>query len=288
MQCDLWRMIRLEVGKIKTRHKGRWTFGVPDVVLTYFWAVMQNKPVSWACDRRHWPVGAWRRALPTPSTMSRRLRTAEVLAMIAAIEQNVLRQPGSTWVHAVDGKALPVSRHSTDADARFGRGAGGLDKGYKLHVLYGQNGTIPAFVVEPLNVDERLVARRLVEQAKVSGYVVGDANYDDNKLYAAVDAAEGKLLTPRRYHTAKGIGHHRHSLARLQVLARRMEPDSGWIDALLDSRKGIERYFGTLACANYGLDRLPPWIRTLRRVRQWVQAKLIVDRLAAIHRRKAS
>lgn len=287
MECDLWRMIVVEVRKIKARYDGRWTFGVSDVVLTYFWSALQNKPVSWACDRRNWPLSAWRRPLPTASTMSRRLRTAEVSEMIAAIEQNVLLQPGATWVHAVDGKALPVSRHSTDPDARFGRGAGGQDKGYKLHVLYGQNGSIAAYAVEPLNVDERIVARRLVEHAKVSGYVVADAYYDDNKLHAVVDAEDGRLITPRRYRAAKGVGHHPHSPARLRAIARMTSPNPEYIEAVLGSRGGVERYFGTLACAYYGLDRLPPWVRTLPRVRRWVQAKLILDRLAAIRRRMA-
>lgn len=285
MQCDLWKMIVAEVRRIKARSSGRWTYGVCDVVLVYFWAVLQNKPVSWACQRRNWPLSAWRQALPTPSTMSRRLRTAEVQAMIAAMEQNVLREPGAAWVHAVDGKALPISRHSTDPDARFGRGAGGSDKGYKMHVLYGQNGSVSAYAVEPLNVDERIVARRLVEEAKVSGYIVGDGNYDDNKLYAVVDEAEGQLLAARRKRAAKGVGHHPHSPARLRAIARMEGPGSPWTDALLGSRAAIERFYGTLACAHYGLDRLPPWVRTLPRVRRWVQAKLIIDRLAAIRRR---
>src|SRR3989304_783691 len=75
MEGDLWKMIVAEVRKIKAVYRGRWTFTVGEVVLTYFWGVLQNKPVSWACNRRHWPIGAWRRPLPTPSTMSRRLRT---------------------------------------------------------------------------------------------------------------------------------------------------------------------------------------------------------------------
>jgi IS5 family transposase len=287
MECDLWRMILAEVRKIKAPHDGRWTFAVSEVVLTYFWAVLQNKPVSWACQRRNWPVGRWRQSLPTPSTMSRRLRTLQVQEMIAAIEHAVLGQPGATWVYAVDAKALPVSRHSGDPDARFGRGAGGTDKGYKLHVIYGQNGSIAAYAVEPLNVDERVVARRLVEEAKVNGYVVADAYYDDNKLYEAVRQQEGQLLAPRRYGSGRGLGHHPHSPARLRAIEMIEGPTPDWAEALLHSRGGIERYFGTLASTSYGLDRLPTWIRTLPRVRRWVQVKLIIDRLAAIRRRKA-
>lgn len=287
MRCDLWKMITAELEQVKAPHNGKWTFSVRDVVRTYFWAVFHNKPVSWACDRREWPLGTWRRRLPSPSTMSRRLRSAEVREMIAEIERGVLRRPGSTWAYAIDGRALPISRHSGDPDARFGRGAGGIDKGYKLHVIYGQNGSIAAHVVEPLNVDERVVARRLAEEAKVNGYLVGDAGYDDSKLYEAVHEHEGQFLAPRQRGPGRGLGHRRQSLARLRAIDMIEGPNSRWGGALLHSRESIERYFGTMACAHYGLDRLPPWVRTLRRVRRWVQAKLIIDRLAAICRRKA-
>ena len=103
MERELWKMVVAEVRKVKGRSDPRWTFSVEDVVLTYFWAVLCDRPVSWACRRCSWPVGAWRRPLPTPSTMSRRLRTAAVLEQIEAIERRVLQQPEATWVYAVDG-----------------------------------------------------------------------------------------------------------------------------------------------------------------------------------------
>ena len=286
MERELWKMVVAEVRKVKGRSDPRWTFSVEDVVLTYFWAVLCDRPVSWACRRCCWPVGAWRRPLPTPSTMSRRLRTAAVLEQIEAIERRVLQQPEATWVHAVDGKALPVSRHSCDRDARFGRGAGGMDKGYKLHVMYGKNGSIAAWAVEPLNIDERVVARRLAAESKVHGYVVGDAYYDDFALYEVVRQHEGQLVTPRRYGAGRGLGHHRHSPARLRAIHMMEQSGSPFGEALLHSRGGIERFFGTLAGSHFGLHHLPPWVRTLPRVRLWVNAKLIIDRLA-YRRRKA-
>ena len=287
MEGDLWKMVVAEVRKVKARRCGRWTFSVEDVVLTCFWAVFQNQPVSWACDRRHWPVGAWRRRLPTPSTMSRRLRTAEVVEAIAYVERAVLRHPGPTWVYTIDGKPLPVSRHSGDRDARFGRGAGGVDNGYKLHVLYGKNGSTAAYAVEPMNVDERVVARRLAQEARVNGYVIGDAAYDDNQLYECVRQHEGQLVAPRKRGRKRGLGHRRHSPARWRAIDMMEGPYPQWSEALLAWRGGVERAFGTMACSHYGLDRLPPWVRGLPRVRRWVQAKLIIDRLAAIRRRRA-
>lgn len=282
MECYLWKMVVAEISKVKSVVCWRWSYSVEDVVLTYFWAVLHDRPVSWACQRQNWPSGAWRRKRPTPSTMSRRLRTPVVREMIDAIERAVLRQPEPTVLHAVDGKPLPVSRHSQDRDARFGRGAGGVDKGYKLHVIYGKNGSIAAWSVEPLHVDERVVARRLVAQARLAGYLLGDAYYDDNALH---DAANAQLVTPRRYGAGRGLGHHRHSAARLRSIEMVECSPSGFGTALLRERRRIEGYFGTLATAHYGLNRLPAWVRGLRRVQAWVQAKLILDRLAYRRRR---
>jgi len=38
----------------------------------------------------------------------------------------------------------------------------------------------------------------------------------------------------------------------------------------------IERVFGVLCCTAGGLGALPPWVRTLDRVRRWVGAKIVL------------
>jgi Transposase DDE domain len=284
MESQLWAMMVEALNGIKVSESKRCQFGVLDIVRTYFWAVLHDRPVSWACRKSSWPLWAWRQELPTPSTMSRRLSTPEVQQVIATLEQTVLRRPGPTMWHALDGKALPVRPHSQDPDAKFGRGTGGLEKGYKLHVIYGQNGSISAWDVEPMNVDERVVARRLVVEAELQGYVVADAYYDDNELYDRVSERGAQLVTPRRHGPGRGLGHHRHSPARLRAIELVEVSLSGFGSALLEQREAIERFYGTLTTAHYGLSVLPPWVRGLRRVRRWVQAKLILDRLASQYR----
>ena len=49
----------------------------------------------------------------------------------------------------LDGKPLVISGCSKDRQSGYGRAAGGKAKGYKLHAIYGQNGTIRSGVWRP-------------------------------------------------------------------------------------------------------------------------------------------
>lgn len=70
--------------------------------------------------------------------MSRRLRYADTRRMLDELAR-VLSEAGyASLVHYLDGKPLTVSRHSCDPDAKHGRGAGGRDRGYKLHAVYAE------------------------------------------------------------------------------------------------------------------------------------------------------
>jgi len=62
----------------------------------------------------------------------------------------------------------------------------------------------------------------------------------------------------------------------LQMVRNRL---SGFGRGLLWQRKAVERFFGQLTSFGGGLSPLPAWVRTHRRVRRWVQAKLIFNRL---------
>ena len=46
------------------------------------------------------------------------------------------------WMRMIDGKPLAISGVSKDADAGYGRGAGGMQKGYKFHAVWG-SGPLP-------------------------------------------------------------------------------------------------------------------------------------------------
>ena len=288
MERELWLRIKSLVAKGRNRRPLKCTFTDGEIVLTFFWAVLHDRPISWACDRSHWPVYERRRPLPVPSTMTRRLRTRSVQALVDQMEASLREHFPDTTLHIVDGKPLPISGHSTDPDAGFGRAAGGKAKGYKLHLIYAENGGIRAWDVKPMQVDERRVARDLIPRANIEGYLLADANYDANHLYDLAADYRVQLLAPNRRGESEDLGHHDQSPARISSLFLLDHEKTGWARQLFKRRPDIERFFGALSSASYGLTYLPPWIRRIDRVRRWVQAKLIVYQIAQIRRKTAA
>lgn len=284
MEHQLWTEIVAVLAEIdKPRTKTRFTFSDEVIVRVWYWSVIHDRPVSWACGRENWPAPLRKRGLPSSTTMSRRLRTASVQALLQALEQRVVapQAPGLFWM--IDGKPLPIGGCSKDRQAGYGRAAGGKAKGYKLHALVGPNGAIAQWRVAPMNKDERRMAERLLRATSVQGYVVADSNYDSNKLHQICQAhGDLQLVTRRRYGPKRGTGHRRQSVGRLRSIALVESPFPAFGEGLLKERSEIERCFGNLTNWGGGLSNLPAWVRTHRRVRRWVQAKLV---LTALRRR---
>jgi hypothetical protein len=142
---------------------------------------------------------------------------------------------------------VPSVASIKDRQAGYGRAANCKAKGYKIHALVAPDGALAAWRVAPMNTDERVMAARMLRTAPIQGYVMGDKNYDSNKLHQICDArGDLQLVTPRRNGGKHGIGHHKHA---------------------------VGRHWGG------GLTHLPPWVRTHRRVHRWVQAKLVLTAL---------
>jgi Transposase DDE domain len=251
------------------------------IVRVYYWAVIHDRPTSWACRRENWPPHLRRQALPSPSCMSRRLRSPSVVALLAALERRAIAptEPGLFWM--IDGKPLVIGGCSKDRQAGYGRAAAGKAKGYKVHAIIGAGG-VAAWRVAPMNKDERVMAARLLRTASIQGYLVADSNYDSNPLHALCDRlGDLQLIARRRNGAGTKLGHHRHSAGRLRSVARTENPFPAFADQLLRDRSAIERTFGNWVNWGGGLTALPPWVRTHRRVHRWVQAKLV---LAALKR----
>jgi hypothetical protein len=283
MEHQLYRAIVQIVNECgNSRGGGRFTFSNILVVLVWYWAVIHDRPVSWATQRCHWPI--WRREkLPSNSTMSRRLRTASVRKLLHEVERRVTapKQPGLFW--NIDGKPLAISGCSKDRQAGYGRAAGGKAKGYKLHAVVDSNSNIAAWRIAPMNKDERVMAERLLKTADIQGYVAADSNYDSNKLHAVCDEQGNlQLVTRRRYGPGNGTGHRRQTAGRMRSMALTENPFPDFADNLLAERDTIERDFGNLTNWGGGLNGLPAWVRTHPRVHRWVQAKLT---LTALRRR---
>ena len=254
------------------------TYTAREVVAVMLWATLHDRPISWAVRRENWPPHDRTRRLPSSATMSRRARDPAILRLLERVRTMMRVAGDGVRTLVVDGRALPVARHSADPDAAFGYGAGGLHNGYKLHMLADLCGNCRAFRVTPMNAHEPAAARELLGQLDPgdADTLLADAAYDDNRLYDAAGGRGIELNTPRRYKDADGLGHHRHSPHRLAAIERlRANP------AILKPRRTIEGLFGTQGNTVGGLGPLPNCVRTLPRVTRWVAAKLVID---AAHR----
>lgn len=281
MERQLWKAIVAVVAAVdKPRTPASYTYSDAVVVEVFYWSVVHDRPLSWACQRRNWPLDLRRRPRPSYSRLTRRLRTGSVRALLAAVEERVLapKRPGLFWM--IDGKPLPIGGCSKDRQAGYGRSAGGKAKGYKLHAVIGSDGSVAAWRVAPMNKDERVMAGRMLKTAPVQGYVVADSNYDSNKLHEVCDGRESlQLVTPRRYGPGNGTGHRRQAPGRLRSIELLENPSPAFGQRLLADRSEIERRFGHLSNWGGGLNGLPAWVRTHRRVHRWVQAKLVLTAL---------
>jgi DDE family transposase len=235
MEHQLWRSI---VSVLATLHKPRKStrcdFDDEEIVKVYYWAVLHDRPTCWACDGRNWPLYRRRRPLPSPATMSRRLRRRSVRDLLNALEQRAAapQRPGLYWM--IDGKPLPIGGCSKDRQAGYGRAANCKAKGYKIHALVDPQGAIAAWRLAPMNKDERVMAERLLRTAPIQGYVVGDSNYDSNKLHLVCDdRGPLQLVSRRRYGPNRGTGHRTQTKGRLRSMQLTENPYPAFADQLL-------------------------------------------------------
>jgi hypothetical protein len=283
MEHQLWKAIVALLPSFgKARKRRDKDFTDHDIVKVYYWAVIHDRPTSWAVRKANWPVHCRRGPLPSSSAMSRRLRSPSVVALLDQLDRRVLapKEPGLFWM--IDGKPLTIGGCSKDRQAGYGRAAGCKAKGYKVHALVGSDGSVPQWRIAPMNKDERVMAERLVRNAppEVVGYLLGDANFDSNPLHQVCENRGNlQLVTPRRYGPGKSTGHRKQTAGRLRSIAITENPCAAFAKQLRKDRVEIERQFGNWTNWGGGLTGLPPWVRTYRRVHRWVQAKLVLFKL---------
>lgn len=284
MERERWEKV-YQLLRARDTHAFRGVYQAAAVLAVFFWSVIHDRPVSWACQRANWDRLPFR--LPSQPTMSRRLRQPDVQDLLARVERipEVTGPSEPTCVKSIDGKPLAVGGCSHDPDARWGHGAGGIVRGYKFFAIWGR-GPIPrAWQVAAMNVSEERMATKLIAQlAGDGGYLLGDSIYDVNRLYDLALANGHQLLAPKK-RRGTGLGHRRHSPARLRSIELLATPFG---QALYALRPRVERNFGNLTNFGGGLAPLPAWVRRPHRVEIWVRAKLIVSALrACYHREKA-
>jgi Transposase DDE domain len=253
-----------------------WTFKryrPSDIVVVYWWAVIHDRPVSWAVVVENWPAEL-RPWLPSQATMSRRVRHPSTLALMQLVDQHfmALHCLVCCWCHCMDGKPLVIGGNSQDPDAGYGRAAGCMAKGYKLHAIWGDAPLPRAWVLTPMNRSEKTIAKELVHQAAIQGYLLADGEYDSNPLHKEAEKAGLQLLARKR--KGEALGHRRHSDGRLrsiELLGKKFGR------TLYRQRACIERKLGNCTAFGGGLGPLPAWVRRLPRVMPWVYSKLLIN-----------
>lgn len=285
MEDELFRGVYQLVcaeAKLQSRPRG---CQFPDslILLVFFWAVLHDRPICWACNIRHWTAEYQWLELPSQATLSRRFRRPSLIRLLTAVYDHlreVPQQPGQslpTLVRAIDSKPLVVGGFSKDRDARRGYATGGKARGYRFFAVWGGSVVPDAFAFGPLNQADAPTAEKLVNCLDGGGYLLADSVHDVNPLHQRAMERGFRLLTPRKNPKA-GLGHRVHSTARLSCIER-MEGPNSFARQVYALRECIERSFGQWTSFGGGLQPLPSWVRHPRRVARWVVAKLIINGL---------
>ena len=289
MDRDVWAIVSASVRR-HARAVGepdcrrRPTFATRLIVLMFLWSAYHDRPLGWACDRRHYG-GCFRPRgrLPSASRFGRRVKGPACREVLRRVHADLRRCGVASDVGYFDGKPLPVGPASRDPDARRGHVTGGWAKGYKLHAYVNEHRRVVVWSVTPLNVDEKAVAAELVAHlppAAPGAVDLADGNYDAAPLHRALNARGRALLTP-----LKGRGRvgprGRHPVTLRQMGPGRREAVATWgrcpglCEHVLKRRNNVEGVFSVLTCTG-GLGALPAHVRRLDRVTRHVEAKVIL------------
>jgi hypothetical protein len=248
------------------------------ILIVYLWSVVRGKPVDWACNRRNAPKVLRGHRLPSESRMSRRLKTPSVAALlqlaILTLQQRVIVASSLVGCWKIDAKGFAVNAFSKDKSAKRGYCAGGKARGYKLFLLIDAGGFPVAWFVDSMNVAEQAMAMKLLAFIDRPGYLLGDSIYDSNDLYESAGAQQLQLVAPRKTPTAN-IGARARSAYRIHAIDMLETPCADG-QYLYNARTQIERCFAKLASEAVGLDHLPGFVRTPKRVKRWIDAKMLL------------
>lgn len=275
MERELWPLLYHRIREVgRGFHQKSVQYQPWVIVMVLVWAALHDRPVSWACNAKNWKTTTLRLwKVPSDSTISERAKSAGVALFLRALEETFRETQLPQLIALLDGKPLTVGGATKDRTARYGRAAGVMAKGYKLHAIWAGRSLPETWDVTPLNVAEVKVAQELVPQLHAGGYLLADGNYDANSLYDVAASRSYQLVAPVDSPNA-GKGHHDQSPFRLRSIDLLRRP---YGQELLALRGQIEREFGNAVTFAGGLTSPPAWVRTLPRVRLWVWLKLLIN-----------
>lgn len=278
MEGELFAALYQIVHELAPRRGKRQQHSDAVIVLIYLWSVLMDRPRRWACDPRNAPPG-WDQPVPSDACLSRRMHSASVQNLMQRLVQQVQwRMHGAMLLLLIDSKPLIVGAYSKDRHAKWGHLADGKKaRGYRVHLVTTNDGQVAAWTVASMNEADCVVAQRLVPQLRSQGYLVGDSAYDSNPLHTLCARQGLRLIAPRKK-PGTGLGKQSHHEARRQSIALLESPGacaSAFGRDLYHQRAHIERVFGRWCSMAAGLNlSLPAWVRTPRRVTDWIAGKL--------------
>lgn len=284
IRSDFRRFVRAlrHIRCLHRRGDRRQRYTDASILALYIWSVLNERPVSWACEPRNRPPGFRRASHPDQSTMSRRLRTPIIRGIIDALPSLLMHHGRPAKMAYIDGKPLEISPNSRDPDAINGYSIRRMSKGYKLHALVDEDNRLLAFEVTPMNASEAKVAERLLWHAHRLGLlargatIIADAGYDTNELHAVARKIGVQFYAPRRK-PGTGLGHGTtQEPGRLRSIVA-FEYDEKLAMELRSRRAQIEHFFGALCSRGGGLQGLVSWARRIHRTRAWVAMKLAIN-----------
>lgn len=280
-QNQCWRIIYQAIGKATRTFKPdrRQTYADRLIVAMYFWAVLHDRAMSWACDRSHYHSLFRPRHLPSVSQFHRRIKSPRVQLILQRVHGELAGVDSPTATLIVDGKSLPINPVTRDPDARWGHtfGRKQLGIGYKLHAYVTEDQRILCWCVRPLNEYEATIATLMLDYlppASQRTLILGDANYDTHDFYKAVSHHGAKLLTGLRREPAKHPVTLRQMGTDRREALKLYEQKRPLVRMTMRTRPVVERTFANATNHGGGLGPLPAFVRRLPRVRRWVGAKI--------------
>jgi len=288
MEAKLYRALFAFVLQVPHPRRRRVIFSDHLIVLVLLWAVLHDRPTCWACEPENWPAareGA--HELPDDSTMSRRVRTVGVQQLLERVLAALSDLFDDTLVKEMDSKPLVTGNYSQDPDAKRGRAAGAMGRGYKMCVL-NKAVALRSFRLAGLNVNDQVLGAELLPTLAddtgcfggCGGYVAVDNGFDANPLHAAAATVNHQLVAPPRKSNRAVRDTKRNRRERIRSLdlcanALRRSGQRQWFGgAVMRERVVVERSFSQLAFD--GMHAPPPWVRRPHRVCNWVACKLII------------
>jgi hypothetical protein len=290
MEAKVYRVLLAVVMSLVPVRRARQRFDDRWIIMVYLWSVINDRPVSWACDERNWSKAQLDRELPSNATMSRRLRTLGVLQLLECFLMKLTDALPVPLVKTVDSKPMLVGAYSKDRDAKRGRlSQGQFARGYRLHALC-HDRAVRSWLLASMNQNDSAIGPHLLARLEGGGgYAVADNAYDTNDCHQQAFHADHQLIAPARFvnrHVRDAKHNRPQRLRALDMLASPLEkcgqPNQFGI-ALYNKRELAESCFGELSM--HGLNYLPAWVRGPRRVALWTAAKLALQAQRCIERK---